>query len=109
MSGVTSARWLTPRQRGFSIGRSVMRSRSWSGAGFDGEAEELALGGDGLRRRVGGVCRRLGVAAPEVRPADPRLEGGLVAPAGVHVPGVAGVGGAQELELLETVLLVDGA
>src|SRR6476469_6283338 len=49
------------------------------------------------------------MAPPERRAVHPRLEAGLVAPAGDHQPRRAAVGRLEELEALEAVLLVDGA
>src|SRR5581483_8304981 len=101
MSGVTRARWLIPRQRGSVL--SVMRSRLRpSGVLLDLERPQLGAGGDGGRRPL-----RLGVTAGERGRRRPRVERVVIAPPCVHEPRVAAVGGAQQLELLEALGLLD--
>src|SRR5205814_7996892 len=108
MSGVTSARWLIPRQRGSSFDVSVMPSRLRpctrlrSRVLLDGERPQLTA-----RRDRTAWTLRLSVALSKSTRIDPGHERLLVPPAGHHQPRLPTVVGAEQLEVLEALRLFD--
>ena len=97
---IPTSRWSPPRHRVPCSG----------GVGF-GAAGDLVGPQFGRHRHRPTMRRRAvgaGVAVGEGRGGDPALEGLLVAPAGHDEPLAAVVGGAQQLEALEALLVVHG-